>query len=85
MLRNVSASAAAFKVLGTGQTGAPIDVEDVAEDVVPAVAVKVEVGVLRQVDRGGLIGGGLDDQLQSVVIREAVGGRNIQIAGEALS
>lgn len=67
-----------------GQERAPIDVEDVVEDGVPGLAVKVEVGVLCQVHWGGFIGGGLNHALQLVVVAESVGDCSVQIARKAL-
>jgi hypothetical protein len=54
------------------------------EDSVPGLAIKIEVRVLRQVDWGGLVGGGLHDELQSVVVRQGVGCCDVQVAREAL-
>ena len=54
------------------------------EDGVPGLAVEVEVRVLCQVHWGGLVGGGLNNQLQSIVVRQGVGGSYVQVAWEPL-
>ena len=62
----------------------PVDVDNVVEHVVPGLAIEVEVGVLRQVHGGGLVGCGLYHQLQHVIVVQAVGGSHVQVAREAL-
>ncbi len=64
--------------------GVGVDGEEVAEDVTAALAGQVEVGVVGQVDDGGVVRGGavVDGQLPRR--RQGVGDAHVQCAGEAL-
>ena len=63
----------------------PIDVKLMVEHVERAsFAIQVEVGVLRQVDWGGLAGSSLDIELQLVVICQHICCSHLQCAREPL-
>lgn len=63
----------------------PVDVQLVVQHVGRAgFAVQVEVGVLRQVDWGGLAGSRLDVRLQLVVVRQHICRSKLQCAREPL-
>ena len=62
----------------------PVDVELMVQHVERAgFAIQVEVGVLRQVDRGGLAGRCLDVELQLVVVCQHICCSHLQCAREA--
>ncbi len=60
------------------------DLEHMAEDVAPALALEVPIGVVGQVDDGRLVGRGLVADLELVRVGQRVNDRDGEVPGEAL-